>query len=131
MLAVLFGDAGLLCGLCFHGWDGGLCAALGAARAVARVYLGGSGLCGRAEKVQLEVPFLVKKQPNLRLQPLVRLRDVRHDLVTRRGEVGGERRGRQRALHDPIVLTIVRMIADLSTMCHACVPERSTRLLLH
>eukprot|EP00967_Tisochrysis_lutea_P024551 scaffold28216_cov31-Tisochrysis_lutea.AAC.7 len=35
------------------------------------------------------------------------LRGVHHDLVTRRGGVGGERGGEQRALHDPIVLTIL------------------------
>ena len=63
--------AWLLCVLCFHGWCVGLCCVPGASRGVARVYLGRRGLCWRA----------------------VWLHGVHHDLVIRRGGVGGERRG--------------------------------------
>ena len=64
-----------------------LCEALCAWRGAARGHLGGRGLWERT----------------------VRLHGVGHHLVSRRGEVGGERGGERGALHDPIVITIVEV----------------------
>ena len=86
LLFLLTGGVSVLVGVvCCVEVGSVLCVALCAWRGAARGHLGGRELWERA----------------------VRLRDVGHHLVSRRGGVGEERGGERGALHDPIVITIV------------------------